>query len=312
MKIAVGIDLGGTGIKTAAVDEQGQILSIIEVHTPVDQGASGVLDAMAQTARDAVAQAQLPWIDVQGVGVGVPGFIDFETGIVEEAVNLGWEHVDVAGELRDRLHVPIYLDNDANAAAYGESWVGGGQGYREVLCITLGTGVGGGIVLHDRILHGSNGMAGEIGHMIIDANGRHCNCGNKGCLETVSSATGMVATARDLIAAGETTMMPVLEGITTKVLFEYATQGDRLADQVVTLAMDRLALALANVSVVLNPQVIVIGGGVSRAGEVLLDRVQQSFSRYALPRVLKGTTLRLAELGNEAGVVGTARLVWQN
>lgn len=310
MRHWVGIDVGGTGIKGAVVTDAGQITAKSERETLPERGTEAVLDTMAELAHDVVKQAGLSWADIAGVGIGVPAFLDFEKGVVEQAVNLFWKHVPLVQEMKKRLgdHVQIMIENDANAAALGEVWIGGGKGYHDALCITLGTGVGGGVVVGRKIVHGSNGMTGEVGHITIDPHGRHCNCGRYGCLETISSATGIVASAEERVAAGEATSLANEKELSTRVIFEAAKQGDTVAQEVVAYAIDRLGFALSNICITLNPQVIVVGGGVSNAGDELLLPLREAFARYTLPRVLEGTDIRLAELGNDAGVIGAALL----
>jgi glucokinase len=309
MRQWVGIDVGGTTIKGAAVTEDGRIAAKAERDTLPEKGTAFVLDAMAQLARDVVKMAGWNWEQVSGVGVGVPAFIDFEKGTVERAVNLFWYDVPLVEEMSKRLDgKPIAIENDANAAALGEAWVGGGKGFRDALCVTLGTGVGGGIVVDNKIVHGSNGMAGEIGHITIDPNGRPCNCGRNGCLETISSATGFVAEAQARLSQGVESLLANADQLSTRIIFEAAAKGDRVAQEVVHYCIDRLGFALSNMCITLNPQVIVVGGGVSAAGDALLLPLREAFKTYTLPRVFEGTTINLAQLGNDAGVIGAALL----
>jgi glucokinase len=309
MRQWVGIDVGGTTIKGAAVWEDGRIAARGERDTLPDKGTAYVLDVMAQLARDVVEAAGWKWDDVSGVGVGVPAFIDFAAGTVERAVNLFWYDVPLVEEMSKRLDgKPIAIENDANAAALGETWIGGGKGFRDALCVTLGTGVGGGIVVDNKIVHGSNGMAGEIGHITIDPNGRHCNCGRYGCLETISSATGFVAETQARIEQGRETVLKNEGHLSTRIIFDAAEGGDLVAKEVVDYGIDRLGFALSNMCITLNPQVIVIGGGVSAAGDALLLPLRDAFQKYTLPRVFEGTTINLAQLGNDAGVIGAALL----
>ncbi|MBL0386036.1 ROK family glucokinase [Tumebacillus sp. ITR2] len=313
MRKWIGLDVGGTTIKGAAVLEDGTIVYKEERPTESEQGTEHMLNRMAEFTRDLASLAGWSFDDVAGVGVGVPAFIDFETGFVERAVNLGWYDVALVDELKKRLgdHVPVAIENDANAAGLGETWAGGGKGFADALFVTLGTGVGGGLLVDGKIVHGANGMAGEIGHITIDPNGRRCNCGRIGCLETISSATGIVAAAQERVA-GESTTLKNEETLSTRVVFEHAERGDRVAQEVVSYAIDRLGFALANIGCTLNPQVIVVGGGVAAAGEALLNQLKDAFARYALPRVTAGTAIRLAELGNDAGVIGAALLQVRN
>ncbi|TCP53948.1 glucokinase [Tumebacillus sp. BK434] len=309
MRHVIGIDVGGTKIKGAVVDGDGRLLYKTERDTHPELGADAVIDRIAVLARDTAIGAGLTLRDIAGLGIGMPAFLDADTGYVETAVNLGWQNVDLLAELEQRLGaLPIRIDNDANIAALGEARAGGGRGARDALCVTLGTGVGGGVVIDGQLVRGASGMGGEIGHITLDPQGRFCNCGRRGCLETISSATGIVAAAEARLAAGDLSSLRQEPALSTRALFDHAAKGDRVASEVIGYAIDRLGFALANVGATLNPAVIVIGGGVSQAGEALLVPLQQAFERYALPRVSRGTALRLAELGNDAGVVGAALL----
>jgi len=305
----VGIDVGGTTIKGAAVFGDGSIAYKTEIPTESELGSEHMLANMAQLARDVVAEAGWSFDDVKGIGVGIPALgINFATGVVEEAVNIGWKDVPLAEDLGRRLGKPVQVENDANAAALGEALAGGGKGFRDALCVTLGTGVGGGVIVEGKVVHGSNGCGGEIGHItILREGGRLCGCGRYGCLETISSATGIVKEAEARLAAGAASAL-VGQELSTRVIFEAAVKGDAVAQEVVAYALDTLGFALANIGVTTNPQVIVVGGGVSKAGEALLRPLQEAFARYAVPRVTAGTTIRLAELGNDAGVIGAALL----
>lgn len=309
MRMWAGIDVGGTTIKAAAVTEEGVIAAKVEEVTEPGRGAAAVFDKMVLLMRRAVRQAGWRTAELSGVGVGLPAFLDRETGMAEEAINLGWRQVPVAEELRRRLGgVPFAVDNDANAAALGEALAGAGQGFASALCLTIGTGVGSGIVLEGRLWHGATGMAGEIGHITVDPEGRACNCGRRGCLETVASANGMVAEVAERIAAGVETGLPQDRPFDAREVFAAAAEGDPAARAAVSRAIDRLGFVLAGVGATLNPHVIVIGGGVSAAGEALLYPLRAAFAKYALPRVQAGTRIRLARLGNDAGVIGAALL----
>ncbi|MGZ4123331.1 MAG: ROK family protein, partial [Tumebacillaceae bacterium] len=240
MRQWIGIDVGGTTIKAAAVTEEGHIVAKLERETLPERGTEAVLDTMAAVARDVAEQAGWNWEQISGVGIGVPAFLDFANGVVEQAVNLFWKHVPLVQEMKRRLgeQTPIMIENDANAAALGEAYIGGGKGFRDALCITLGTGVGGGVVVDRKIVHGSNGMTGEVGHITIDPHGRRCNCGRIGCLETISSATGIVTAAKERVAAGANTVLASHAELSTRVIFEAANAGDTVAQEVVAYAID--------------------------------------------------------------------------
>lgn len=305
----IGIDVGGTTIKGAAVHGDGSIAFKDEVATESERGSLHMLEKIETLARDLAEKAGWSFEDVRGVGIGIPALgINFETGVVEEAVNIGWKDVPLAAWLEERLGKPVMVENDANAAAIGEARAGGGKGFRDVLAVTLGTGVGGGVIIDRKIVHGAKAVGGEIGHITMQIGGRVCGCGRRGCLETISSATGIAKEAEERLAAGAESSLRGKE-LTTRVIFEEAAAGDRLAQEVIDHAIDVLGLALANIGSTINPEVIVVGGGVSKAGDALLIPLREKFAKYALPRVTESTLIRLAELGNDAGVIGTALML---
>lgn len=307
MRHAIGLDLGGTNIKGAVVDERGRIVVRGEVSTGSDRGHAAVLDSMGSLVEDLAGRAGLGLGGLAGVGMGLAGFIDESTGVVVEAVNLGWRNVAVKGPLETRLGLPVHLDNDANVAALGESWAGAGAGHRSALCITLGTGVGGGIVLDGRIWRGANMMAGEIGHIVVNPGGARCNCGLYGCLETIGSATGVVRLMKERLAVGAVSQLSA-EGLTAADVFAAAKAGDATAGAVTAEAAEALGRGFAIAANLINPDVIIVGGGMARAGEFLLELIRKAFAQYALPRVLEAAEIVPATLGNDAGVVGAAKL----
>lgn len=307
LRVAVGIDLGGTFIKGAVIDEEGRLLVKEEVPTEAGNGADSILRRIEQLTRRLIVASDVRANEVVGLGIGIPGFIDSSRGVAEEVINIGWRDVPVIAPLRSWLQMPVFMENDANLAALGEAWVGAGRGYRTALCITLGTGVGGGIIIDGKVLQGASHMAGEIGHLVLDPLGAPCNCGHFGCLETVSSATGVVRLARERIEKGEQTQL-TLQQLTAADVFAAAERHDLLAQAVVQEAAQTLGRGLAIAANLINPDVIVIGGGMARAGETLFKPVREAFSAYALRRVASATTLVPALLGNDAGVVGAGKL----
>lgn len=310
MRKVIGIDVGGTFIKAAAITEMGEIVAKEEWATEAEKGTNALLNRLAEIARASTNRAGWRWDDVTGVGIGLPAFLDFEQGIVEEAVNLGWKNVHIGKEMEKRLAIPIRFDNDANMAALGEAWIGGGRGYKHILAVTLGTGVGGGVVIDGRIYRGANGMAGEIGHMVLEPlHGEKCNCGQIGCLETISSASAILRATKKRLQQGEASSLLSVDNLTTKDVFEHAAAGDPVAREVIDHAIHQLGYALALLGNALNPEVIVIGGGPSRAGDILYKPLREYFAKYALKRVVEKARIRPAELGNDAGVIGAARLV---
>lgn len=305
----LGIDVGGTFIKAAAITETGTMTAKLEWPTEAAEGTEALLDRLGAIARATAEEAGWQWSEVTGAGIGLPAFLDFESGIVEEAVNLGWKNVHIVDEMKKRLAVPVYFDNDANVAALGEAWLGGGRGHRHILMVTLGTGVGGGVVIDGRIYRGANGMAGEVGHIVLEpVQGERCNCGQIGCLETISSASAILRAARKRLQQGEESSLQAIDSPTTKDVFAHAVAGDSLAREVVDHAIHRLGYALAIIGNTLNPEVIVIGGGPSKAGDILYKPLREYFAKYALKRVAASAVIRPAELGNDAGIIGAAKL----
>lgn len=312
MRKAIGVDLGGTFIKAALIDESGNILYKEEAPTLAERGPDDILRRIEGMIREIATKNGLAVADLAGLGIAIPGFIDDESGVADEVVNIGWRDVPVREPLKQRLGIHVSMENDANAAALGEAWVGAGRGRRFALCVTLGTGVGGGVVIDGKVLRGANTMAGEIGHMVMVPGGAACNCGHHGCLETISSATGVVRMAREALAAAQQTgahsTLSDDQELTAADVFAAADAGDALANEVVDKAIETLAWGLGTAANVINPEVIVIGGGMSRAGARLFDPLRVALPNYALRRVAAAVTLVPAELGNDAGVVGAARL----
>ena len=311
VKKAVGIDIGGTYVKGALVDERGVILVKDQIPTHKEDGFAEILRNIAAFVQRLAVAGGATLQDLVGVGVGIPGFIDDREGSAVEVINVGWRQVPLRAILANALGLSIWMENDANAAALGESWIGAGRGAESLLCVTLGTGVGGGIVLQQRVWRGTNHMAGELGHFVVDPDGVPCKCGKRGCLETFASATGMLRLAREGLERGEPSVL-MADRLSTIEIFDAAANGDALAAAVVMTAADKLGRGLAYAADLLNPEVIIIGGGVAQAGEALLAPVRTAFARDALRRVAAATRLVSALLGNDAGVVGAAKLAFQS
>lgn len=302
----LGIDIGGTNIKGAVGDCRGTLLARSEVQTKAELGPEGVLDRVEELALGILEQAHLDLDDVAALGLGVPGLIDFQRGMVIHAPNLRWEQLRVRELLESRLGRRVYIDNDANLAALGEKWLGAGRVFRSFLMVTIGTGIGSGLILNDQLYRGSHGLAPELGHIVVRSqNGYRCNCGSWGCLETEVAAPAIVRRAR---ACG---VEPKADGsLEARDVFARAILGDEKCLLVVQETAEILGTALANCNLMLDLDGIVIGGGVAQAKELLLDQltdviVQRSpfFSaRGFRPKVV------LAELGNLAGCIGAIRL----
>lgn len=320
MTFAIGVDLGGTNLRIAAVDDSGRVLDKVSLGTGVARGRSAVLDEMCaaikQTSGKLAGARKLV-----GIGIGVPGIIDMGSGMLRQSPNLpGWEDYPVREEIEQRLATRVVLENDANVAALGEKWLGAAKDMDDMLMLTLGTGVGGGIVLGERIWHGARGMAGEPGHINVVRDGHPCGCGSRGCLEQYASATAVVRLAREAVASGKAPGLAQADAsgkLSARVVFELAQQGDRPAQEVYKVAGRALGLALAGLVNLLNLPMYVVGGGVSDAWEafapaMLEEVVKRSFVyRATAPESTtpgRKTVIARALLGSDAGLIGAARL----
>ncbi|MBB6637562.1 ROK family glucokinase [Cohnella thailandensis] len=306
----VGVDLGGTAIKIGLCNAEGELIRTFEGPTHTDQGADAVLSNIAAYVKELVPPGSDEWEAVQGVGIGIPGFLDIPNGIIDFSPNLPFRNVPVKQIMEEKLGKPIRISNDANVAALGEVWGGAGRGVEHCVCYTLGTGVGGGIIVNGRLLEGFSGMAGELGHMSVvpDLEAIQCGCGRMGCLETVSSATGIIRMAKDAVDRGDRTSLSLVTDIAAKEVFDAAKAGDEVAQRIISRAAFYLGKSMAAVAVVTNPQRFIIGGGVSKAGEFLFEQIRSVFVKLAPESASAGVDIVAAELGNNAGVVGAAGL----
>lgn len=308
-KIAFGVDIGGTTVKLGLFDGGGRLLDKWEIPTALDNGGEKILPDVAESIREKMAQKNLAEADLAGIGVGVPGAVDEDGMLVGGAVNLGWKSFHIPQALGAYITVPVKAANDANAAAFGEMWKGGGKGRHSMVAVTLGTGVGGGIILNGKILTGATGAAGEIGHIHIeDKETEVCGCGNRGCLEQYASATGIVRLARRRLAQDDQPSLLRQGELSAKTVFDAVKAGDRTAVEIAERFGDYLGKGLAAVACVVNPQAFVIGGGVSKAGEILFDFIVPKFQKYAFV-TCKEAQFALAALGNDAGIYGAAGLI---
>lgn len=312
----VGVDIGGTTIKMAFVNSYGEVVTKWEIPTNTSDAGKQITTDIARAIDEKCEELGQGKSKLAAIGMGAPGFIEMKTGFIYHAVNIGWRDFPLKDRLEMESGLPVTVDNDANIAALGEMWRGAGDGAKNLLCVTLGTGVGGGIVANGQILHGVNGMAGEIGHITsIAKGGAPCNCGKTGCLETIASATGIARIATEGLAKTPASKLQAIfdeaGAITSKDVFDAAATGDSLANEVLDEVCFHLGLALANLANALNPEKIVIGGGVSKAGDALLNKLEKQFKRFALERVAEGADFRIATLGNDAGVIGGAWLAKQ-
>ena len=305
-KYVFGVDIGGTSVKLGLFDVEGNVLDKWEIPTRTENGGEKILPDIADSIREKMKQIDKDF--VAGVGVGAPGPVDGK-GIVHRAVNLGWGTFSIKDTLGDLLNMPVMAGNDANVAALGEMWMGGGQGYRDLVVVTLGTGVGGGIIIDGKMLTGATGAGGEIGHIHVnDEEEEICGCGNKGCLEQYSSATGITRLANQLLASSDKDS--VLRGgeVSAKTVFDAVKERDPLAVEVAEKFGKYLGDGLASIACVVNPEAIVIGGGVSKAGEILIDFIRPHYEKNVF-HGSRQVKFSLATLGNDAGIYGAAKLV---
>lgn len=312
MKYIYGVDLGGTTVKMGLFDGEGkELLEKWEIPTRKEESGAYILPDIAKAIHDKNEEKKISVEDIVGIGMGVPGPIT-EDGRVLKCANLGWGIFSVSEELGRLTGVSrICVGNDANVAALGEQWRGGGRGFESIVMVTLGTGVGGGIILHGQILTGSNGAAGEIGHITVNPKEtRVCGCGKKGCLEQYSSATGITRMSKEALenSTVDSELRRYDHPITGLELFKAYKNDDALAKEIVDTFSDYLGMGLAHVAAVVDPQAFVIGGGVSKNGQIVIDVIQEKYEQDVM-FALKGKQFRLAELGNDAGMYGACRMV---
>ena len=315
-KKLLGIDLGGTTIKFGILTEAGEVQEKWAIETNILEGGKHIVPDIVASIKHRLDMYGLTSDDFIGIGMGSPGAVNRDDKTVTGAFNLNWKETQEVGSVIEKeTGIPFAIDNDANVAALGERWVGAGANNPDVVFVTLGTGVGGGVIADGNLIHGIAGAGGEIGHMVVEPDtGFECTCGTVGCLETVASATGIVRVARRLAESyeGDSSIKAAIdngEDVSSKDIFEAAQGGDNFANSVVDKVCFYLGLATANISNLLNPDSVVIGGGVSAAGEFLRSRVEANFKKYTFPQVRQSTQIKLAELGNDAGIIGAASLV---
>ena len=309
MKYGFGVDLGGTTVKIAYFNELGQLLDKWEIPTVTADRGKQILPDIAASVKGYLSAKFIPVDQVIGVGIGVPGPVDGK-GVVNKCVNLGWGVFNIHEELGALTGLPVRAGNDANVAALGEAWKGGGNGCDNMIMATLGTGVGGGIIIDGKPVSGVNGAGGEIGHMVLNKYETEvCGCGKYGCAEQYCSATGVVRVAkRHMAVSSRESQLRNIENLTCKDVFDAGKAGDVLALEILDQIYDLLGQFLANICCVADPEVVVIGGGVSRAGQVLIDGTEKYFKKYAF-HACRNTRLELATLGNDAGAYGAFKLV---
>ena len=312
MKYGFGVDLGGTTVKLAYFDQEGAMLSKWEIPTNISDNGSHILPDIAAAIRGYIEENNIAFDSLIGIGIGVPGPVTPD-GIVNKCINLGWGVFNIEKTLSDLTGLPVKAGNDATVATLGECWKGGGAGCKNMIMATLGTGVGGGIVVDGRVVHGSTGAGGEIGHMVLNRNEtERCGCGKRGCVEQYCSATGIVRIAKQFLANREdTSSLRNVENLTCKDIFDAAAAGDTLAAEILEQVYAYMGEFLANICNVVNPECVVLGGGVSKAGAPLLEGVQRYFGKYVF-HAAANVRFALATLGNDAGAYGAFQLVKEN
>jgi len=311
-ELIIGVDLGGTNVKTAAVSRDKKVLGKDSRPTRADEGPGAVMTCMAESVDTVLAQVGVKRSDVLAAGIGAPGPMNWQTGVVYSPPNLpGWKNVPLADEMRKRLGFPVYVDNDANVACYGEYWLGAGQGAENMCLLTLGTGVGGGIVVFGQLLRGIDGTAAEIGHLKVMRGGRTCGCGATGCLEAYGSVTGMVRTAVEGIESGRKTVLTEwsrgdLKAITGKMISDGIDHGDEFCKWVMNETGVWLGIGISSLINLLNPEKIVLCGGMIAAGDVLFDPIRKTARELTFEVPGNRAQIIEAGLGADSGVIGSA------
>ncbi|MBI4619042.1 MAG: ROK family protein [Desulfobacterales bacterium] len=316
---AIGVDLGGTNLRLGIVDQKGRILKSLKRPTLAKEGKDRVINRIIDLLREAIEISTQLSVEVKGICIGAPGFLDIKRGIIIESPNLpGWKDVALKKEIEKRAHFPsILIQNDANGFTYGEWWKGAGKGYNSMVGITLGTGVGGGLILDKKIWLGEDGAAGEIGHMIVEPSGLKCQCGRYGCLESYSSGTGIVNRAIMALKKGiNSSLINRAEGnfslITSKMVFEEAVAGDGLSLNIMEEAGRYLGIAVSSLINILNVYRFVIGGRIAGAGDLILKPAREEIFKRALNLSAKGEVIIQASLEDDAGIIGTAGMVFES
>ncbi len=313
MKYFIGIDLGGTNIKAGVVNENYEIISKATCKTNLPRPAEDICADMAKVSLEAVEKAGLTVDDIECIGIGTPGIANSAEGIIEYSNNLGFDNVPVVELMRKHIDKPVYVENDANAAAYGEFVAGAAKGANNAVAITLGTGVGGGIIINGKIYSGSNFAGAEIGHMVIEVDGPQCTCGRKGCFEVFSSATGLIRMTKEAMEADKQSLMWEMskedDHISARLAFNAMRAGDKSATEVVNKYIKYLAAGITNTINIFQPDILCIGGGVCNEGDPLLVPMKELVAKEVYTRASKkNTQIVIASLGNDAGIIGAAFL----
>ncbi|MDH4100822.1 MAG: ROK family protein [Nitrospirota bacterium] len=313
-KYAIGVDLGGSNLRVGVVTKDGEVMERAKEPSNVSEGVEAVVNRLVNQLKERVRYAGK---GLCGIGVAVPGVVEHASGIVASAPNLpGWKNVPLLEMLQNELNVPVEIENDSNAFALGEKWAGAGESFNSFIGITLGTGIGGGVMVDGRLVRGADGMAGEVGHMTVSLDGPHCNCGNNGCLETYSSARGIADRMREAIEAGGKSLLYKETGgnlykINAEMVYNAAREGgDPLARNVMRKMGTYLGVGVANLVHLLNPEAVIIGGGVAAAWDIFADTVQKEVEKRCFEKPAKRVKICRGILGDDAAIIGMARVVF--
>lgn len=307
-KYVVGVDLGGTKISTALSDLKGEVISQTTVPTKANEGEIPVLNRIIESVEKVIKDGSATYDEVKAIGIGSPGPLDAEKGVIIHTPNLPFNNFNLVEPLNKKFGVPVYLDNDANVAAIGEYMFGAGRGTKHVVFFTVSTGVGGGAVLDGKIYRGHTSNALEIGHMTVAPDGPRCNCGNIGCVEATSSGTAIAKRGQEAIASKVETSLRKYEKVTSYEVFTEAAAGDPVCKDIIDTALNYLGIAIANAVSIFDPEVIIIGGGVSKAGEIVFDTVRKVVDKRCFKSMAESVKIVPAGLGTDAGVIGAVAL----
>lgn len=310
--IRIGVDIGGTGIQSGIVDENGKITHKTSIKTSINIPFEEQISNLAESIRQLTLSAGYTEADISSIGFGIPGIADQKTGDVIKCTNMNWVNVPLRAEFQKHINVPIYIDNDATVAGLAESAAGVSKGTSSSVFITIGTGIGAGIVINGKVWSGAHGIGSELGHVILKLDGEPCTCGNRGCLERYCSATAIIRMAREACTENPDSLMlkkaETLDGINAKIVFDSAKEEDPTAVKVFNYYISCLAQAIASIINLIDPEVIVLGGGVSKAGDFLLNALKKEVPQYVLFNTLPMPEIKIAQLGSDAGIVGAASL----
>lgn len=308
-KYAFGVDIGGTSVKIGFFETNGNLLETWEIPTRLEDNGGHILEDIKCAVEEKCKENQLEISDLEGIGMGIPGPVG-QDGTVYTCINLGWPTFNVVKEMESIMGCKVRVGNDANVAALGEMWQGGGKGHHSIVMVTLGTGVGGGVIINDQIVCGFNGAAGEIGHILTKLDETECcACGNKGCLEQYASANGLVKLTKKYLKENNSdSLLRNMDSFTTKDICSAAKDGDEVANLMIDTIAEMLGRGCALIGVVVNPEAFIIGGGLSNAGSQIIDPIQKYYKQYAF-YAMKETSFKKATLGNLAGIYGAVKLI---